>query len=144
MRGILLALFTGALATGQAWAQGGWESAVPRTHPYDIPTPLADDPSPFVNVPARIGYYTGLLAGLPPGVLVGLPIALVERATQGQASQFTADVMQLPAVYAGVGMHYMVGGPFYLTKTVMWDIPRALLGRGRGNRSVRVIQRPPS
>ncbi len=140
MRGVLLALFAAA-AAGQAWAQGGWESAVPRTHPYNIPTPLADDPSPFVNVPARLGFYTGLIAGLPPGVIVGLPIALVERATKGQASQFTADVMQLPAVYAGVGMHYMAGGPFYLTKAVMWDFPRALLGVGGGRRT-RVIQRP--
>ncbi|HUT32597.1 MAG TPA: hypothetical protein VNE39_03870 [Planctomycetota bacterium] len=142
MRGILLALFASALAAGGARAQG-WESTLSRTHPYDIPTPLADDPSPFVHVPARVGFYTGMFTGLLPGVMIGMPIGLLERATQGHASQFTADLMQLPAMYAGVGMHYVAGGPFYLTKLVMWDLPRGILGVDkRGSRGTGVLHGP--
>ncbi len=120
-------LVTAALT---ACAQG-WESALPRTHPYNVPTPLADDPSPFVNIPARTGFYAGMLAGLGPGLLLGGPFLLIDHIAAGEASQFSADLVQVPAVYSGVAMHYAAGAPFYLAKLAMWDLPGALLGRRR-------------
>ncbi len=82
-------------------------------------------------MPARVGFYGGMLMGLVPGVMLGAPVALVERATTGRASQFSADLIGVPSVYSGVAMHYMAGMPFYLTKAAFWDIPHALTGGKR-------------
>lgn len=124
-------VLTGALAQG-AGAQG-WHTTRSRTHPYDIPTPLADDPAPFVNVPAQIGFYGGMLVGLGPGLLVGLPMLLADHVAQGEASQLSVDVIQAPAVYTGVAMQYAVGGPFYVTKALLWDLPgRLIYGKRAG------------
>ncbi|HPD16400.1 MAG TPA: hypothetical protein PLE19_15715 [Planctomycetota bacterium] len=126
-----LLLLAGAMATG-ANAQG-WHTTRSRTHPYNIPTPLADDPSAFVSVPAQVGFYGGMLAGLAPGLLVGLPLLLVDQVAQGEASQFSVDVVQAPAIYTGVAMQYAVGGPFYVTKALLWDFPGKLIyGRRAG------------
>jgi len=123
---VLLAL---ASAAATASAQG-WQNARPRTYPYNIPTPLADDPSPFVNVPARLGFTTGVILGLGPGLLIGGPPAIIERIATGSVSQFSVDLVQVPAVYGGVAMQYAAGAPFFLAKAVFWDIPGRLLGRG--------------
>lgn len=128
MRVVLAALWVAVACASQAQ---GMEPAVPRTYPYNIPTPLADDPSAFVHVPARVGFYGGMLMGLGPGVMLGVPVALVERVTAGQASQFSADLMGGPSVYSGVVMHYAAGMPFYLTKVVFWDLPHRVAGRRR-------------
>lgn len=129
MRGALAAALVLSACAAGARAQG-MQSSLPRTHPYNVPTPLADDPSAFVHVPARFGFHAGMLAGLVPGVMLGVPVALAERATAGRASQFSADLIGVPSVYSGVAMHYMTGGPFFLAKTIFWDIPRGLTGAG--------------
>ena len=119
-----------AMATAAARGRG-WESTLPRTHPYNIPTPLADDPSAFVHVPARIGFTVGAILGLGPGLLLGGPPAVIERIALGEVSQFSVDLIQTPAIYSGVAMQYAAGVPFYLAKTVFWDLPGPLLGRER-------------
>jgi hypothetical protein len=122
------AVLVGIAVAGQAWAQG-WDTSRSRTFPFNVPTPLMDERSQFVSVPASVGFYSGMVAGLVPGLALGLPLALGERAATGKVSQFTANVITAPSVYAGVGMHYATGTPFYLTKLVLWDLPRGVLGR---------------
>ena len=126
MRIVAIALAVCGALAGEAWAQG-WESALSRTHPFNVPTPLADSRDPFVGVPARIGFYAGMAVGLVPGLMAGVPLALFDQATTGRTSQFSANVIQAPAVYSGVAMQYMAGAPFFAGKVMFWDIPRRLL-----------------
>ena len=127
MKVLLVVLCVWWAAAGEAWAQG-WSGGQSRTYPFKIGTPLMDHRSPVVSVPATLGFYTGMVAGLGPGLLMGLPLALADQAVKGETSQFSANVLSAPSVYTGVAMHYAAGGPAYVGKLVFWDIPSRLLG----------------
>ena len=100
--------------------------------------PLGYDDSVVVRAPACLGATVGGAAGLVVGLVAFVPVGVVESTAHrvsgggGDEMPATKAVFWGPLAIGAVGGHYVLGGPVYVAKLVVWDGPVALVTKGPG------------
>ncbi len=93
------------------------------------------DEGSYVVVPAKAGAIGGAIVGgvaaVPPAVVIGSAVGLV-TAPFSDGVEFAAYgglvSWAVICICTARGTSAVVGAPFYVTKKVFWDGPRALVG----------------